>query len=117
VSVKDRWIGPREQVLNRSHVGDMGPVSLVVDCQQKFDFFPLLHWLLWERNQVRTRGSVSRNVMEYLGSSSSWEQWICSNMLTIMRKVAICGPREIHMVEGHTWTRGKRVAYWSDFSL
>jgi hypothetical protein len=32
------------------------------------------------------------------------------------QKVAIRGPREIRMVDGHTWTkREKRVACWSDF--
>jgi hypothetical protein len=34
----------------RSHVGDMGPVSLVSSCQQKLIFFLLPHWLLWERS-------------------------------------------------------------------
>jgi hypothetical protein len=30
----------------------------------------------------------------------------------------MCGPREIRMVEGHTWTeRRKRVACWSGFPL
>jgi hypothetical protein len=34
------------------------------------------------------------------------------------RMVAICEPREIRMVLDHTWTEsGKRVVYWSDFSL
>jgi hypothetical protein len=43
VSIKDRSVGPREQVLNVSIAcGDMGPVSLVVGCQQEFDFSPLL---------------------------------------------------------------------------
>jgi hypothetical protein len=41
VSVKDQWVGPREQVVNVSIAClYMGPVSLVVDCQQKFDFSP-----------------------------------------------------------------------------
>jgi hypothetical protein len=36
----------------------------------------------------------------------------------IVRKVAICGPREIRMVEGHTRTeREKHVTCWSDFLL
>jgi hypothetical protein len=39
VSIKDRSVGPREQVLTyRSHAGDMSPVSLVVDCQQELTF-------------------------------------------------------------------------------
>jgi hypothetical protein len=46
----------------------MGPVSLVVNCQQKLDFSPLLHWLLWERSWVRTLGSVNRRAVDYVGS-------------------------------------------------
>jgi hypothetical protein len=43
VSIKDHSVGPRAQVLTyRSHAGDMGPVSLVVGCQQVLDFSPLL---------------------------------------------------------------------------
>jgi hypothetical protein len=96
----------------------MGPVSLVVGCQQKFDFSPLLHWLLWERSWVQTHGSVSRRAMDYVGSPSSRGQWICSNLLMTVQKVAICGPREIRMVERHTQTEyGKRVVCWSDFPL
>jgi hypothetical protein len=53
-----------------------------------------------------------------VGSSSSREQLSCSNLLTVVRKVAICGPREIRMVLDHTRTeRGKRVACWSGFPL
>jgi hypothetical protein len=53
-----------------------------------------------------------------VGSPFSREQWICSNLLRTMQKVAICGPREIRMVLDHTRTkRGKRVACWSGFPL
>jgi hypothetical protein len=39
VSIEDRSVGPREQVLTyRSHAGDMGPVSLVVSCPQELTF-------------------------------------------------------------------------------
>jgi hypothetical protein len=94
-----------------SHVGDMDPVSPVVGYQQKLDFFPLHHWLLWERSWVWTRGSVSQRAVDYVGSTSSRVQWICSNLLTILWKIAICGPHEICIVLNHTWTeRGKRVA-------
>jgi hypothetical protein len=35
-----------------------------------------------------------------------------------LRKVAICGSREIRIVEGHTRTeRGKRMVCWSGFPL
>jgi hypothetical protein len=95
----------------------MDPVSLVVGCQQKLDFFPLLQWLVRERSWVQTRGSLSW-AGDCVGSPSSREQWIYSNLLTTSRKVAICGPCKIRMVEGHMRTkRGKRVAYWSGFSL
>jgi hypothetical protein len=100
----------------RSHAGDMGPVSLVVGCQQKLDFSPLLHWLLWERSWVWTRRSVSRRAVDCVGSPSSRGQWICLNLLITVWKVAIYGPREIHMVLDHTRTEhAKRVAYWLDF--
>jgi hypothetical protein len=34
----------------------------------------------------------------YVGSPSSQKQWICSNLLATVRKVAICEPHEIRMV-------------------
>jgi hypothetical protein len=56
--------------------------------------------------------------VDFVGSPSSQGQWIRSNLLMTVRKVAICGPCEIRMVLDHTWTeRGKRVACWSDFPL
>jgi hypothetical protein len=101
----------------RSHSGDMGPVSLVAGCQLKLAFSPLLQWLIQERSWVRTYGSLSR-ARGCVGSPSSRGQWICSNLLTTSWIVAICGPREIRMVEGHTRTeRGKHVACWSGFPL
>jgi hypothetical protein len=45
----------------RSHVGDMGPVSLVGHHRQKVVLSLLLHWLDWERNWVRTYVSVGRS--------------------------------------------------------
>jgi hypothetical protein len=116
VSVKDRWVGPCEQVLNIPIICRyMDPVSLVTGCQQKLDFSPLLHWLFWERSWVRTRGSISHRVMDCIGSPSSREQWIYSNLLMTSRKVALCGPCEICIVKSHTQT--KRVACWSGFPL
>jgi hypothetical protein len=54
----------------------------------------------------------------YVGSPSSKKQWICSNLLATVRKVAICGPHEIRMVLNHTRTEhGKRVSCWSGFPL
>jgi hypothetical protein len=102
----------------RSHADDMGPVSLVVGCQQKLDFSPLLHWVLWERSWVWTRGSDDRRVVDCVGSPSSRMQWICSNLLMTVWKVAICGPRKICMVVDYTWTEcEKHVACWSGFPL
>jgi hypothetical protein len=101
-----------------SHVGDMGPISLVVGYQQKLDFSPLLHGLLWERSWVWTCRTVSRHAVDCVGSPSSQVQWICSNLLMTVWKVAMCGPCEIRMVVDHTQTkRGKRVACWSSFPL
>jgi hypothetical protein len=103
---------------HQSHTGDMGPVRLVVDYQQKLDFSPLLHWLLWERSWVWTHGSVDRCAVDCVRSPSSQVQWIHSNLLTIVWKVAIYGPREIRMIIDHTWTEcGKRVVCWSGFPL
>jgi hypothetical protein len=101
-----------------SDASDMGPVSLVVGCQKKLDFSPLLHWLLWERSWVRTRGSVSRRAVDYVGSPSSRGQWTRSNLLVTVWEVAIFGPCEIRMVLDHTWTEHwKCVACWSGYPL
>jgi hypothetical protein len=95
----------------------MGSVSLVVGYQHKLDFFPLLQWLVRERSWVRTRGSLSR-AGGCAKNLSSQEKWIGSNMLMTVRKVDICGSREIRMVLDHTRTeREKRVVCWSDFPL
>jgi hypothetical protein len=41
-----------------------------------------------------------------------------SSVVNDVRRVAICGPREIHMILDHTRTeRGKRVTCWSGFPL
>jgi hypothetical protein len=102
----------------RSHAGDMCLISLVVSCQQKLDFSSLLHWLLWKRSWVRTRGSVGQRDGDYVGSPSSQVQWICSNLLTTVWNVAICGPREIHMIVNHTRTEHEKcVACWLSFPL
>jgi hypothetical protein len=94
----------------------MGPVSLVAAINRCLALPPLLQWLAQERNWVRTHGSVSRRAVNCVGSPFSREQWPCSTLLMTSQKVAICGPREICMVEGHTWTeRGKLVACWSSF--
>jgi hypothetical protein len=46
VPAKDRWVDPREQVLNVPITNwYMGPVSLVACHRQKFGLSLLLHWL------------------------------------------------------------------------
>jgi hypothetical protein len=52
----------------RSHAGDMSPVSLVACHRHKLCLSLLLHWLAWERNWVRTCGSVSQHAMDWVGS-------------------------------------------------
>jgi hypothetical protein len=77
---------------------------------------PLLQWLTQERNWVRTRGSVSRRVVDCVRCPFSQEQYFCPSLLTTLRMVAIPGPREIRMVEGHMRIeRGKHVTCWSSF--
>jgi hypothetical protein len=51
----------------------MGPVSLVATVNRCLTLPPLLQWLARERNWVRTRGSVSRRAVDYVGSPFSWE--------------------------------------------
>jgi hypothetical protein len=46
------------------------------------------------------------------------EHWLCPSLLTASQKIAIRGPREICMVDGHMRTEhGKHVACWSGFPL
>jgi hypothetical protein len=117
VSAKDWWVSPvRKYWMYRSHTGDMDRVSLVASCQHKLIFSPLLYWMLWERNWVQTHGLVSRRAVGCVGSPSSWEQWICSNLLTTTWKITMRWSREIRMVLVHTQTeRGMCVACWSSF--
>jgi hypothetical protein len=99
VSAKDRWVDPREQVLNVPIAyWYMGPVSLVACRRQKLGLSLLLHWLAWERNWVRTRVSISRCAVDSVENTFSREQWDPSKSIGGSRKVAICGPHEIHML-------------------
>jgi hypothetical protein len=96
----------------------IGPVSLVAVVNRCLAFPPLLQGLARERNWVWTRESISRRAVDCVVIPFSREQWPYSTLSTTLRKVAICGPHEIRMVEGHTRTeRGKRVACWSGFPL
>jgi hypothetical protein len=82
----------------------MGPISLVAYRQQRVALPPLLQWLAQERNWVRTHGSVSQRDVDSVECPFSQEQWLCPSLLTTSRKVAICGPYEIRMVEDHMQT-------------
>jgi hypothetical protein len=74
VLVKDQWIGPASKYSTyRSHVGDMGPISLITCRQQRVALPTLLQWLAQERNQVRTHGLVNRRAVDYVGSPFSRE--------------------------------------------
>jgi hypothetical protein len=77
-----------------------------------------LHWLAQEINWVQTHVSVSRRARDWVGRPFCHEQWFCPSLLMTTRKIAIRGPCEIRMVEGHMWTeRGKCVVCWSGFPL
>jgi hypothetical protein len=69
----------------------MGPVNLVVGHRQELGLHPLLHWLVQERSWVRTRGSVSRRVVDYVGSPFSRELWDLSKSVGASLKVATYG--------------------------
>jgi hypothetical protein len=49
----------------------MGLVSLIVGHRWELGLHLLLHWLAQERNWVRTRGSISRRAVDYVGSPFS----------------------------------------------
>jgi hypothetical protein len=67
---------------------------------------------------VGTRRSVSRPAGDVVGIPVSREQWDPSKYVGGSRKVAIRGPREICMVEGHTRTEcGKCVTCWLALTL
>jgi hypothetical protein len=97
------------------HAGDMGLVNLVAYHQQVLGLSTLLQWLCWERNWGRSRGP--------LGRAKRWSQEHffsravhLSNSVDDSQNVAMCGSREIYMVEGHTRTEHRKcVAYWSGF--
>jgi hypothetical protein len=76
----------------QSHAGDMGPVSLVACRQQRVALPPLLQWLSWERNWVRTYRSASRRAVDCVRSSFSQKQWLCPSLLSTSRKVAMRWP-------------------------
>jgi hypothetical protein len=88
----------------RSHASDMGPVSLVACHQQKLGLSLMLHWLAWERNWVRTHGSVSRRAMDCVECPFSREQWDPSKSIDDSWKVATYGDRRQEAYVGRMWT-------------
>jgi hypothetical protein len=71
-----------------------------------------------KKNWMGTHRSISRRAGDVVGNSFFLEAVTLSNSDNDSRKVAIRGPREIRMVEGHTRIeREKRVACWSSFLL
>jgi hypothetical protein len=70
-----------------SHAGDMWLVRLVVYRQQMVTLPPLLQWLSWERNWVRTHRSASRHAVDCVGRSFSRERWLCPSLLTTREKL------------------------------
>jgi hypothetical protein len=93
------WLAPASKYWTyRSHAGDMSPVSLVACHRLKLGLSLLLHWLAWERNWVRSSGSVSRCAVDCVGSPFSREQWDPFKSIGDTRKVAMRWPLEIHMV-------------------
>jgi hypothetical protein len=100
----------------RSHPGNMGLLSLVAYHQQRVALLPLLRCLSWERNCVRTRGSVSQCAGDYVRSPFSRGQWLCLPLLMTSRKVSMRWQHERRMVWDHTRTEpGMCVACWSSF--
>jgi hypothetical protein len=82
----------------------MSPVNLVIGHRQELGLHPLLHWLIRERSWVRTRGSVSRRAVDYVGSPFSREQWDLSKSVGASRKVATYLDRLQEAYAGRTWT-------------
>jgi hypothetical protein len=64
----------------RSHVSDIGLVSLVASRQQMLGFAPTASRLAQERNWVWTCGSVDRRAVDCVESPFSREQWPCSTL-------------------------------------
>jgi hypothetical protein len=59
--LRTEWLVPRSKYWTyRSHVGDMGPVSLVAGRPQVLGLSLPLQWLSWERNWGGSHGPLSR---------------------------------------------------------
>jgi hypothetical protein len=105
VSVKDRSVGPREQVLNVPIAcRDMGPVNLIVGHRQELGLRPQLHSLVRERNWVWTHGLVSWRAVDCVRSPFSQEQWDLAKSIGISQKFATYGDRPQEAYAGCIWT-------------
>jgi hypothetical protein len=82
----------------------MGLINLVGGHRQELGLRPLLHWLVWERSWVRTRGSVSRRAVDCVGSHFSREQWDLSKSIGASQKVAMYGDRPQEAYAHRMWT-------------
>jgi hypothetical protein len=105
VSIKDRWVGPVSKYWTyRSHIGDMGPVTLVVGCQRKLDFS---HYFIGYYGREAGYGPADQSTgvlwimlgaLLLRGSGSvqiCW--WLCKRLLYVdhvqyIWLKAICGP-------------------------
>jgi hypothetical protein len=81
----------------------MGPVNLVVGHRQELALRPLLHWLVWERSWVRTRGSVNRRAIDCVRNPFSQEQWDLSKSVGASQKVTMYADRPQEAYAGCTW--------------
>jgi hypothetical protein len=82
----------------------MSLVNLVVGHRQELALRALLHWLVQERSWVRTRGSVSRRAVNYVGSPFSRKQWDLSKTVGTSQKFATYGNHLQEAYAGRTWT-------------
>jgi hypothetical protein len=118
VSVKDRWVGPREQVLNVSITcRRYGPGMPNSRLSIEACLFPTaLLAVMGEKlgTGLRTGQSTCCELGRepfFLGAVDFF-----SNLLTTTRKVAMCWPCEIRMVWDHMQNEcGMRVVCWSGF--
>jgi hypothetical protein len=79
---------------------------------------PLLHWLTWERNWVRTHRSVSWHVVDCVGSLFSQEQWLYSPLSMTHEKLPRTGTACRKCTPGVRRLAWKMyVSCWSKFPL
>jgi hypothetical protein len=96
----------------------MGPINLVVGHRQELGLHPLLHWLVWERSWVWTRGSVSRCAVDCVKSLFLGSSGICPNLSVPRERLPRTGTarrKRTLGVRGLAWEA--YVPCWSDFPL